>query len=173
MSRLFSRREGGKPRAPCLPCASPLIYHRGVTAQGKSPRRAANAAGWLLGIFAVTAVLGPLIGDQQPQAAAELSGRARWIAADRSDAEAGAKPMPLFRKEFHLDSPVTQARLYVSGLGQYEFRVNGARVGSSDLTPGWSDYRKTVFYDSYDVTSMLHNGANALGIMLGNGMYRV
>jgi alpha-L-rhamnosidase len=99
--------------------------------------------------------------------------RARWIAADRTDEAAGSKPMPLFRKEFSVGERVTRALLYISGLGQYEFRINGAKVGSSQITPGWSDYRKTVFYDSYDVTSTLHGGPNALGIMLGNGMYRV
>jgi alpha-L-rhamnosidase len=99
--------------------------------------------------------------------------RAKWIAADNTDESAGSKPMPLFRKRFHAGDPVKQALLYVSGLGQYEFRINGAKVGDDQLTPGWSDYRKTVFYDTYDVTSMLRRGANALGIMLGNGMYRV
>jgi alpha-L-rhamnosidase len=99
--------------------------------------------------------------------------RARWIAADNTDEAAGAKPMPLFRKEFRARDRVKRAMLYVSGLGQYEFHINGARVGDRELTPGWSDYHKTVFYDTYDVTSMLRTGANALGIMLGNGMYRV
>jgi alpha-L-rhamnosidase len=99
--------------------------------------------------------------------------RAQWIAADSTDAAAGSKPMPLFRKEFSLPDPIARAILHVSGLGQYEFRINGARVGTSELAPGWSDYHKTVFYDSFDVTSMLRTGANALGIMLGNGMYRV
>jgi len=63
--------------------------------------------------------------------------------------------------------------LVVSGLGQYEFHINCAKVGDRELTPGWSDYRKTIFYDAYDVTSMLHGGANAVGIMRGDGMYRV
>jgi hypothetical protein len=99
--------------------------------------------------------------------------RARWIAADSSDAEAGSKPMPMLRKEFSVAGPVVRALLYVSGLGQYEVRVNGSKAGNSELTPGWSDYRKTVFYDTYDVTAMLHPGDNALGVMLGNGMYRV
>ena len=98
---------------------------------------------------------------------------ARWIAAENTDAAAGLKPMPLFRKQFEVAGQVARAVLYVSGLGQYEFRINGAKVGDQELTPGWSDYRQTVFYDSYDVTSMLRGGANALGIMLGNGMYRV
>ncbi len=98
---------------------------------------------------------------------------ARWIAADSTDEAAGSKPMPLFRKEFGVKEPVKRALLYVSGLGQYEFRINGAKAGLRELTPGWSDYRKTAFYDSYDVTAMLRGGANALGILLGNGMYRV
>jgi alpha-L-rhamnosidase len=98
---------------------------------------------------------------------------AKWIAAHATDAEAGKDPMPLLRKKISVPGPVARALLYTAGLGQYEFRINGAKVGNSELTPGWSDYRKTVFYDSYDVTSMLRSGANALGIMLGNGMYRV
>jgi hypothetical protein len=99
--------------------------------------------------------------------------RARWIAADSTDAAAGSKPMPLLRKEFSVTGPFVRALLYVSGLGQYELRVNGSKAGNSELTPGWSNYRKTIFYDTYDVTPMLRPGSNAIGVMLGNGMYRV
>ena len=98
---------------------------------------------------------------------------ANWIAAHATDAEAGNDPMPLLRKNLSVSGTVARALLYTAGLGQYEFHINGAKVGNRELTPGWSDYRKTVFYDSYDVTSMLKPGANALGVMLGNGMYRV
>ena len=99
--------------------------------------------------------------------------RAKWIAAHSTDAEAGADALPLFRKSVGLSGSVKRALLYTSGLGQYEFRINGIKVGNQELAPGWSDYRKTVFYDSYDVTSMLRPGANALAVMLGNGMYSV
>jgi alpha-L-rhamnosidase len=99
--------------------------------------------------------------------------KAQWIAADPTDEAAGLKPMPLLRKGFNLNAKVSRAILYVSGLGQYEARLNGSKVGDNELAPGWSDYRKTVFYDSYDVTAMLRTGENAVGIMLGNGMYRV
>lgn len=98
---------------------------------------------------------------------------AEWIAAAATDAEADEQPMPLFRKSFTLPAPVTRAMLYASGMGQDELRINGRKVSSDVLTPGWSDYRKTVFYDSYDVTALLHAGGNAIGVMLGNGMYRV
>ncbi len=98
---------------------------------------------------------------------------AKWIAAENSEDAGNAKAMPVFRKEFRIGKHVARALLYVSGLGQYEFRINGTKVGSDELTPGWSDYRKTVFYDTYDVTAMLRGGANAMGVLLGNGMYRV
>lgn len=97
--------------------------------------------------------------------------RAQWIEAP--DAGEPKAPLPLFRKSFHLPHPVARAILYASGLGQDELRLNGRKVGSDVLTPGWSDYRKTVFYDSFDVTSMLRQGGNAIGVALGNGMYRV
>ena len=63
--------------------------------------------------------------------------------------------------------------LYASGLGQDELHLNGHKVGRDLLTPGWSDYHKTVYYDAYDVTGMLRRGENVLGVLLGNGMYRV
>ncbi|MDR3793453.1 MAG: family 78 glycoside hydrolase catalytic domain [Terracidiphilus sp.] len=99
--------------------------------------------------------------------------RAQWIAAHATDAQAGTLPLPLFRKGFRLDAPVKSAVLTISGLGQYEAHINGRKVGSAELTPGWSDYRKTVFYSSYDVTRLLRTGPNTLGVLLGNGMYRI
>ena len=98
---------------------------------------------------------------------------ARWIAAHTNDTDKSDEPMPLFRKSFRLIKPVTRALIYASGLGQDELRINGSKVGNDLLTPGWSDYHKTVFYDAYDVTRLMHQGENALGVMLGNGMYRV
>ncbi len=97
----------------------------------------------------------------------------KWIGAATTDVEADNRPLPLLRKGVELKAPVSRAILYVSGLGQYEFRINGAKVGNQELAPGWTDYRKTIMYDTFEVTSLLHPGANALGIMLGSGMYHV
>ena len=69
--------------------------------------------------------------------------------------------------------PIAQALLFVTGLGQYEARLNGKNVTATVLNPGWTDYRRTVAYDTYNVTPLLHPGANALGLLLGNGMYHV
>ena len=65
--------------------------------------------------------------------------------------------------------------LRISGLGQYEASVNGVSPGNSSaaLHEAWTDYRKTVTFDAYNVREELRLGANALGVMLGNGMYNV
>ncbi len=77
------------------------------------------------------------------------------------------------RKEFTLEKVVKRAVVYVCGLGQFELRLNGRKVGDDVLEPGWTDYRKTCLYSAYDVTGQLARGANAIGVMLGNGMYNV
>ena len=66
---------------------------------------------------------------------------------------------------------VTSARLYVTALGLYEFHINGHRVGDHVLAPDWTDYRKRVRYQAYDVTSLLKQGDNAIAALLGNGWY--
>jgi alpha-L-rhamnosidase len=80
-------------------------------------------------------------------------------------------PAPLFRKEFTLGKKIARARAYVAGLGYYELRLNGERVGDQVLDPGWTAYAKRVLYSTYDITSQLKPGANAVGIMLGNGWF--
>jgi len=78
---------------------------------------------------------------------------------------------PLFRHEFLVEKKVRRARLFISGLGLYELRLNGAKVGNNVLAPSKTDFRKRVLYDTYDVTAELTSGVNSLGIMLGNGWF--
>jgi len=77
------------------------------------------------------------------------------------------------RKEFALDKQIKHAVAYVCGLGFYELSLNGQKVGDRVLDPGWTNYRKTCLYATYDVTAQLVRGQNALGVMLGNGMYNI
>jgi len=109
--------------------------------------------------------------------------KAHWIAAHQDspaesqsirDANAATgEPLPLFRHVFQVEKPIARATVFVSGLGQYELHLNGKNVTTSVLNPGWTNYRKTVLYNSYDVTGLLQPGANAIGVMLGNGMYNM
>jgi hypothetical protein len=96
--------------------------------------------------------------------------KAHWIAAPESTALAR---LPVFRRVFRLPRAAAEAILSISGLGQYEVTINGRKVSDDVLTPGWTNYRKTVFYNTYDVASALRAGENTIEVMLGNGMYNV
>ena len=50
--------------------------------------------------------------------------------------------------------------------------INGQRIGDAYLTPGWTSYKTRLQYQTYDVTDLIKNGNNAIGVMLGNGWYR-
>lgn len=79
--------------------------------------------------------------------------------------------VPYLRKSFGLKSPVEKAVLYASALGLYEVSINGQRVGDHVLAPDWTDYRKRVRYQAYDVTAQVKQGDNALGALLANGWF--
>jgi len=93
--------------------------------------------------------------------------KGRWITGPANGSSL------LFRREFTVKSGLRRAIVHISGLGQYELSANGQKVGDDLLAPGWSEYRKTCLYDTLDVTSQLHAGRNAVGILLGNGMYHI
>lgn len=81
--------------------------------------------------------------------------------------------LPLFRRALTIAKPVRRATAAVCGLGFHELRINGEKVSRDELEPGWTNYRKTCLASVYDVTLLLSQGDNVLGIMLGNGMYNV
>jgi alpha-L-rhamnosidase len=75
------------------------------------------------------------------------------------------------RKSFAANLPVRRAVLYATALGLYEAHINGHRVGDHVLAPDWTDYRKRVRYQAYDVTSLLKPGDNAIAAWLAGGWY--
>ncbi len=84
---------------------------------------------------------------------------------------AEAFPSPLFRRDFKIKSGVIRARAYVCGIGYNEVYVNGQRCGDAVLDPGQTTYDVRAFYVTHDLTKLLKPGANAVGIMLGNGFF--
>ena len=78
---------------------------------------------------------------------------------------------PIMRKNVNVAKAVKRARLYATARGAYWFYINGQRVGDGYLNPGWTDFRHRIMYNTYDVTQMLRQGNNALGIELGHGWF--
>jgi alpha-L-rhamnosidase len=90
----------------------------------------------------------------------------------RSATSAAAEPVPILRKSFTMGGKsIASARLYATALGLYELRINGRRVGDHVVAPDWTDYRKRVRYQVYDVASLLKPGDNAVSALLANGWY--
>ena len=82
-----------------------------------------------------------------------------------------AAPVALYRREFTADKKIEAARIYSTALGTYQLFLNGKRVGDDVLAPGWTDYRKRLPYQVYDVTSQIRTGNNAIGAILADGWY--
>jgi alpha-L-rhamnosidase len=92
---------------------------------------------------------------------------AQWITPGEDQAS-----QPIVKKQFVLEKEVVAARLYICGLGLYEFEVNGQRTHDEYLLPGYHAYDFWQQYQTFDVTDSLKSGGNALGILLGDGWYK-
>ncbi|MBC8005989.1 MAG: family 78 glycoside hydrolase catalytic domain, partial [Verrucomicrobia bacterium] len=97
---------------------------------------------------------------------------AKWIGAS-SGLDTAVNSTFLSRREFAVKPGLKRAIISICGLGQYEMTLNGKQLTETLLNPGWTQYDKTCLYDTYDITSFLNTGQNAVGVLLSNGMYRV
>ena len=77
----------------------------------------------------------------------------------------------MLRKEFDVEKKISSATAFISGLGLFEFYINGEKIGDQVLAPGLTEYDKRTFYMTFDVTENLRSDQNAIGIILGNGRY--
>jgi alpha-L-rhamnosidase len=99
----------------------------------------------------------------------EADWTAKWIGPVT---EEPSRPSPLFRKGFSIGKKIKSATAYITAHGLYEAHINGQRVGTDYLTPGYTSYNNRIQYQAYDVTNLLKTGVNAVGASLGSGWYR-
>ena len=115
------------------------------------------------------------LSDKKPVAASDTTEEFGWNAAQLTDGSLRSVQMshsaPLFRREFELNKPIKRARAYVTGLGYCELRLNGRKVGDKALDPAYTGFGKRVLYSTYDVTEVLRQGRNAVGVILGKGWW--
>ena len=96
---------------------------------------------------------------------------AKWIYGDYSVNKKKRYPVDYFKKEFEV-ADLSKATLYITALGIYEAYINGQKVGNALLTPGSTDPRKRVQYDTFDISPLLREGQNEIVILLADGWYR-
>lgn len=103
--------------------------------------------------------------------------KAHWIGMDSAFAWDSAQSKfsrlsaRYYRKTFSVKSAIKKARMYIAGPGHYELYINGQRTDSQVLAQAPTDYRKSIKYNTYDVTTALKQGDNAIGAVLGNGRF--
>lgn len=95
--------------------------------------------------------------------------KGRWIGR-RAEPNVELQPSPYLRRTFEVKGKVRSAFAYATALGLYELRLNGERIGDL-FAPGWTDYNVRVQVRAYDITGKLRPGANAFGVILGDGWY--
>lgn len=94
--------------------------------------------------------------------------------SEKKDIYWGNNQLPIIRKEFKLKSKkIKEAKLFISGLGHFEASLNGEKIGDHFLDAGWAKFDKEALYVTFDLTDKLTNGANTIGVMLGNGFYYI
>ena len=76
-----------------------------------------------------------------------------------------------YRKAFETNHTVKRATIYSTALGIYELYLNGQRVSDAYFAPGWTDYRRRAYYNTYDVTDLVQSGDNAIGAWVADGWY--
>lgn len=118
-------------------------YRRGI----RSLRRAVAA------LLMMTACGAPVLGEEPA-----------WLTSSGASC-------PLMRREFDLAVRPVRAVVRIVGLGHFQVRVNGQRAGDAAIHQPWSQYDKTIYYEEIDVTPLMNQGRNALGVMLGNSFW--
>ncbi len=90
---------------------------------------------------------------------------ARWIKADNNTTSVPY----MLRKQFSISKTIIYATANICDVGQFELHLNGVKVGDHELDPGWTEYSKSQQYVTFDVTSLLQNENNAIGVWLADG----
>ncbi len=76
---------------------------------------------------------------------------------------------PYFRNAFNLTKKIVSARAYIAVAGLYELYLNGVKIGNHRLDPMYTRFDRRTLYVTHDITTQLQQGANVVGVLLGNG----
>ncbi|KAF0330039.1 alpha-l-rhamnosidase [Colletotrichum asianum] len=98
----------------------------------------------------------------------ETDWTAQWI--ENNEFATGVNSLPLFANEFKVNCTAIKARLYITGLGVFYAEFNSKSVSDEVLGPGYSTINRTVLYRAYDVTDLLAEGDNVIGVSIGKGI---
>ncbi len=113
-------------------------------------------------------------GQEAAAAASFRTGRltlpwmASWITDKDYSFGKKQSPVPMtFRRRFVTQKPIRRAYITASAIGIYELTLNGEKVGDSYFAPGFTDYKKNLQYQFYDVTKQLTRSNTLIAVVAG------
>ncbi|NLX14753.1 MAG: family 78 glycoside hydrolase catalytic domain [Phycisphaerales bacterium] len=124
-----------------------------------TPSRWSDASRWTMGLLK------------------EEDWNARWVSYQDDDSMDATQhnmvlqPARYYRRTFETSNKIRRATVYATSLGNYELNLNGRKVSDWLFTPGWSDYKERVYYNTFDVTDQVRQGSNTLGAIVADGWY--
>lgn len=98
--------------------------------------------------------------------------KADFVSAETEDRYRECSVGTYVRGAFLASGTVKEAYAFTTAHGLYQFYINGRKVSSDEMAPGWTSYNKHLLYQIYDVTDFLQEGENMAGAMLGAGWYK-
>jgi len=159
----------GKPLASHMHCYWKVM----VWDKAGEPTIWSTPAMWSMGLLDASAWQAQWIGlDDDPDNVVVMGLPDRNMESKSPVKEKRYYPAPYLRKTFNVSRKIMRATLYTTAQGVVEMHINDERVGKEYFTPGWTDYRKRIYYRTYDVTDQLNPGDNCLGAILGDGWFR-
>lgn len=141
------------------PLSTPLHSRQRISARIQGVSKSGHTTPWSTPSILETGLL------------TRLDWTARRIAGPRPRDPAVSHPEQLFRRTFTLEGVVAAARLYVTAQGVYEAVINGVRVGEYFLAPGFTEYNDRLQYQTYDVSGLLREGRNCIGVRVAEGWF--
>ena len=97
----------------------------------------------------------------------------QWIIPFDASHNTPATPCPILRTSFALSGRPVSGSARVVGLGHFDLSLNGKRVGASLIHQPWSQYNKTIYWQEFDIGSLVKQGDNVIGVQLGNSFWSV
>lgn len=88
----------------------------------------------------------------------------------KTDIEKGSG-LPVFHKRFKLKEGIQSCKIHLTALGCFNLYMNGRKIGTDELMPGWTDYEKRVLYYTYDVTDVAAQD-NAVAVPVSSGWWQ-
>lgn len=108
---------------------------------------------------------------RSPGATVGTTGEIEAAPGDTAFASVPVKGQPLLRSSIRASKPLRKATMRSTARGIYTVRINGRPTTAEYFAPGASQYNRTHYYDTTDITPLMRQGDNPVEVQLAEGWW--